>query len=207
MARERGRLRDARRAELRQKLIDAMESLLAEGADYAVLKPEAIAERAGVSRATFYVHFDGKTGLLAEWIQGAVEDLRRSTSGLGGLSVGSTAADLREAIAPTIDAWRDRALLLAATQVEAGQDSLLRDELESVLDEAVAGVDRGLRRGQREGWVDPELLPSETAAWLLSMVERGLGAIAVDAPPAEVQELTTTLAALLWAAVAVPAPR
>lgn len=56
---------DSRRATTRREIVGAVRDLLAGGASYYDLSVNRIAQAAGVSRATFYLHFNDKRQLLA----------------------------------------------------------------------------------------------------------------------------------------------
>lgn len=56
--------RNARRAAVQARVMEATEQLLREGQAFADLHVEAIAARAGISRTTFYDYFDDKRQLL-----------------------------------------------------------------------------------------------------------------------------------------------
>lgn len=63
--------RDVERAKRRnkqsvdQRLLEAMNALMAEGEDFANTSIEKLTKKAGISRATFYLHFKDKAELIA----------------------------------------------------------------------------------------------------------------------------------------------
>lgn len=61
-----------RSTEQHQQMLDATLVLLADGAPYAELTVQRIAERAGVSRPTFYAHFGDRRELLLELMDTAL---------------------------------------------------------------------------------------------------------------------------------------
>ncbi len=58
-----------RRAQTRRHVLDATRELLATGEAFATLSIQRIVEKAGVSRATFYLHFRSKRELIAALAQ------------------------------------------------------------------------------------------------------------------------------------------
>src|SRR5207244_13625259 len=64
-----------RRAELDQRVLEATESLLRDGAGFTELGVERIAGAAGIARSTFYVHFVDKADLLIRLATRATDEL------------------------------------------------------------------------------------------------------------------------------------
>ena len=52
--------------------------------------------------------------------------------------------------------------------------------------------------GQQQGFIDTALLPSETAAWLTWMAERGFHRLVRDATDAEYQRLVNAYSRIVW---------
>src|SRR5687767_9126047 len=71
---ERDEARRARRAAVRARIMEATTELLSEGANYASLSVETIAERTGISRTTFYDYFPDKRELLLAMSSSVLED-------------------------------------------------------------------------------------------------------------------------------------
>ncbi len=88
--------------------------------------------------------------------------------------------------------------LLAAFNDEATQNTDLRDRFNAALTRATHDLSAHLERGQREGWVDPDLLPLETSAWLVWMLERGLGNVVAASAPERAAVQIGTLASMAW---------
>ena len=63
---DRGR-RD-RRGAAQEKLLAALERQLENGTSFAAVNVADLAADAGISRATFYIHFQDKVDLLEEWL-------------------------------------------------------------------------------------------------------------------------------------------
>jgi TetR/AcrR family transcriptional regulator, ethionamide resistance regulator len=125
-------------------LLDAATELLEEGAPFGDLSVEAIARRAGFSRATFYAHFRDKRALLFQLAERIEHELYAQTAAWLEAGVG----DLRETIAAVLEVLRRRravfgALVEAATYdeevarlwrdlharfAEVARDRILRDQ-------------------------------------------------------------------------------
>ena len=89
--------------------------------------------------------------------------------------------------------------LLAASEGECGCVSDL--EQSSFRASNVAGLRKHIRVGQRAGFIDPELLPAETAGWLTWMAERGMTQLVQHAGKAKLRRLEETFTSILWYAL------
>jgi AcrR family transcriptional regulator len=96
---ERNQARDARRAAVRGRIVEATEELVREGSTYAALSIETIACRAGISRTTFYDYFPDKRELLLAITKTVLrEELATVTEWRPGDDNDATRADLRRII-------------------------------------------------------------------------------------------------------------
>ena len=105
----------ARNNEQHRQLLDATLALLAEGAPYAELTVQLITARAGVSRPTFYAHFDDRRELLLELMESALtpalDDLAKQGP-TSGTALGPTR--IRPTIALAMSIAREHAPLFQA---------------------------------------------------------------------------------------------
>ena len=76
-------------------------------------------------------------------------------------------------VAAILSTYRSHTHLMAAVYDAALFDRALNIGLWEVVRRTAHGLARHIERGQREGWIDPVLLASETAAWLAWMIQRG----------------------------------
>jgi AcrR family transcriptional regulator len=190
--------RERRRSDIRERLLAAVEKLAADGESYANVTIERLATTAGLSRATFYIYFEGKGDLLRAWFGEALRELAAACASWLEVGPGSSQADVRAALARIIDSYRARSALMAAVSDEGTQDSSLRDQLSEAIDRSTAALRSQIERGQQEGWIDPDLLPVETAAWAIWMLERGLTQVVPHATDDKVAALVDTLADMGW---------
>ena len=180
-----------RRDEIRRSLLAAVDGLIACGESYANVSVERLAGAAGISRATFYIYFDGKGDLLRAGLDETLGEVR---AGAAPLLASATQAELAAGLAQLLLDYRARATVMAAILDEATHDATLRATIDGAIAAAIEALARHIERGQRDGWVDPELLPRETAAWLIWLLERGLNQIISGADDARVDGLAKTLA-------------
>jgi len=149
---KRGGARSARNNEQHRKLLDATLSLLAEGAPYAELTVQVIAARAGVSRPTFYAHFDDRRELLLELMDSALApalaDLARQGP-MSGTALGPTR--IRPTIALTMSIVRDHAPLFRALIEASTYDDAVRDWLAAVAGRFIDAAATTIRAQQAAG--------------------------------------------------------
>ena len=161
-----------RRAATRQQILDALRALLEEGAPVAGLSVEKIVSAAGVSRATFYVHFTGKAELVTAlsdqdmepWLAHALPVLGDPTADRQAF-----AAIIRELVAN----WRRHAAVTASLVELAEYDEAVRDAWNGVVFRLAAELAEHLRRrwdGRPElAGSDPEAM-AEVTAWMVERV-------------------------------------
>lgn len=189
---------NARRRNIRDRLLRAIVELAGSGEPYSTVSVERLATTAGVSRATFYIYFEGKADLLEAWFDDVEAELAAATALWFSLDGPASQAELGRVLQGIADIYRAHHALLTAFYDEATQNG----ELRSRLGGAIAGVTKDLQvhleSGQHGGWVDRDLLPAETAGWLVWMLERGLGNAVAGAGLAEAELLVTNLTSMIW---------
>ena len=62
----------------------------------------------------------------------------------------------------------------------------------------VGGLRHHIREGQKAGFVDPKLLPQETAEWLAWMAERGIHQLIRTAKGKQLERLVDAYADIVW---------
>jgi len=184
-----------RRAATRRQILDALRSLLEDGAPVAGLSVERIVSEAGVSRATFYVHFAGKaevvTALSDEdmepWLAHALPVLADPTSD-------------REAFAliirELVENWRTHAAVSASLVELAEYDEAVRTAWDGVVARVATPLAEHLRlRWAGRGTLDPDLT-AQVIGW---MVERTLHQlVGRREDPAGDAAVAETLAEAIW---------
>jgi AcrR family transcriptional regulator len=151
---------DAAKARREEAFFAATTQLLEEGVSYAELGVEAIARRAGSSRATFYAYFVDKRELLLRLAERAAGDVEAETSAW----LRGDRHDLRALMAAVLRLF-DRHRQVAGALVEA-----------ATYDDEVSGVWRALHGRFIEAAVDhiasvqPRLDPQAVQARAFSLV-------------------------------------
>jgi TetR/AcrR family transcriptional regulator, ethionamide resistance regulator len=190
--------RAQRRDEVRQRLLGVVEELLIAGESYAEISVERLVSEAKLSRSTFYVYFEDKGDLLRAWFAQVIEELEDAAGGWWKLDGSATPEDLRAALSQIVKTYRPHTTLMAALYDMSSYDSTVRDEVTRMMSRNSAGLRRHIQRGQKQGWIDPGLLPAETSAWLTWMAERGQHQMVRVADDEEVERLIDAYAGLVW---------
>lgn len=187
-----------RRREIRNRLLAAIDSLAAEGETYSTVSVEKLATAAGISRATFYIYFEGKADLLQAWFVETLEDLAAAAEGWWTLGADATQDDLAAALDAVMDVYLGQGGLMAAINDEATQNDDLRSTLSGAIQRGIDGLREHIERGQAEGFVDPALLAPETAAWLVWLIERGLNQVLATVDAEQSALLRRNLTSMIW---------
>jgi len=189
--------RERRRPEIKARLLDAVEHLTGSGEPYADISVQRLASRAGISRATFYLYFAEKKSLLGAWLEDAGSSLRdEATAWLAGDGVSE--GRLREVLDRAAMAYRAHTALIEAVYNEAARDAETREALSTLSRGVVDALCEHVERGQRDGWIDPALLPAETAAWLVWSLESGLRDLIAPSPADAVASLVDAQTGMWW---------
>jgi AcrR family transcriptional regulator len=194
------------REAIRDRLLEAVERLLADGHSYPELTVEQLAREAELTRTTFYTHFGDKADLLRAWLEQLRNELEIGGARWWQLNADSTREDLRAVLVDAVTSYQPHALLLSA----AYETSLFDDTVDVVLREIAGAAADSLRehieRGQRGGWIDSELYAQETAVWLTWMWIRGQQQIG-RAEPSELEQITDGYLNILMNTLYAPAQR
>jgi AcrR family transcriptional regulator len=187
-----------RRREIRDRLLAAIDALVADGESYSTVSVEKLATAAGISRATFYIYFEGKADLLQAWYVETLEELAAAAERWWALGPDATADDLGAALDGLLDVYLAHGGLMTAINDEATQNDELRDTLAGAIQRGIEGTRQHIERGQAEGFIDPTLLAPETAAWLVWLLERGMNQVLNTAEPGHSALLRRNLTSMIW---------
>jgi len=195
--------RSARRAAVRDELLQAVTTALADGRSYADLGVNELVERAGIAKSTFYQYFTSKNGLLTSLLDEV------------GTTLGATDAWLDFERAPTAEQVeelvRERAArylpylpLMAAAFDAVYIDGEVRDTAQRVMAQLNAGIEAHIREGQAAGWIDASLPPRDTAVWLNWMLTRGFHQLILGADDGAAKPLIAEFSHLVWSILYAP---
>lgn len=189
---------NTRRRSIRDRLLVAIEELARAGEPYSTVSVERLATTAGISRATFYIYFEGKADLLDAWFADVEAELASAAAVWFAWDGSSTEQELGQALQGVADVYLSHGRLLAAFNDEATQNLELRERLNAAVERVTEDLRAHIETGQRDGWVDPDLLAPELAAWMISMFERGLGNAVAGSGPGEQGRLMADLSSMFW---------
>ena len=186
-----------RRAATRRQILDALRSLLEDGAPVAGLSVERIVSEAGVSRATFYVHFAGKAEVVT-----ALSDADMEPWLAHALPVLADPTADREAFAQVIrelvENWRAHAAVSASLVELAEYDPAVREAWHGIVHRLAGELAAHLRRRWAGRDIaadgDPEVM-AEVIAW---MVERNCHQLVRSGTPADDDRVAAALAEAIW---------
>ncbi|HTK61469.1 MAG TPA: TetR/AcrR family transcriptional regulator [Pseudonocardia sp.] len=196
MSKSETRTEDRRRtrAATRDALLGATKRLLAGGTSFAALKAEHIVEEAGMSRATFYLHFRDKSELVAALAADQVA--WREEIGAEALTDSAMRRETLHAMITDIVArWAENHAVLSAIIEVAEYDPAMADTwrtaMHDVSDKAAAQF-RARWAGHSDGPRDPDTV-AEIFTW---MFERSCHQILRD--PTRQAELAESMVEIIW---------
>lgn len=190
--------RAARRDEIIEQLLIAVESMLEEGEGFTEMSVERLVTSAGISRSTFYVYFEDKGDLLLALTEDVVRRLVEAAAAWWQLPPEATKDDLRGALAGVISAYMPHQLLWGAVVDASSYDQRVRERFRDVVELAAAAVAKHIRDGQKTGTVRDDLDPKRTGEFLTWMTERGLYQLFRGATEAEVKKLCQAQTDIVW---------
>jgi len=198
--------RQALRSELLEQLLDVLERMLDDGADYMSITVDSLVTEAGVSKSKFYVYFKDKEDLLHAGFTRIVEELETISDRWWELGPETSRESLREVLGVILSTYRPRIPLLTAAYDSTHLDTAVAAKVTELTDSVIGSLRELIERGQRENWIDPEVLAPETAAWIVWMAERGQSKMVRGADDVEFERLVDACTSLIWNALYARAP-
>lgn len=183
-----------RRAQTRQQILEATRGLLAGGEAFAKLSIQRIVAAAGISRATFYLHFRTKRELIGQL---AAQETEEWTT-IAAPFLGHVQADrdvLAEAMAGAVRAWGEHVAVLSAIIELAEYDGETRKGWHDTLGGIAALVGQGIAERRPELTAAEAQQLGEIVVW---SVERVLHQQFRERPSGEVGLLVWGLTELVW---------
>ena len=196
-SRNRAKLRD----DALHRLLAAVESLLQEGASFSSITIESLAARAGISRASFYIHFQDKVELLEEWLPQVRRDLMEVCSQWYDADPAIDRPALKTIIADIIRAYLARMTLMLAAHEAAQYDATLRTDFNAAFQQHVHALVRHIRAGQKAGTVAAHVQPGDAAEWLIGMLDRVPMGIPRGTPAKDLERHIEAATHIIWSAL------
>lgn len=199
---------DDRRADFEQRVLRAVEELLADGTPYTEIAVQKIAAASGAARSTFYRYFPDKSRLLIRMAELATADLFAAAERWWTAEHAGRDGVVR-AIAAMIASFREhRYLLLALSEVSAYDKDVgayWRERLAVFADLVRRRLEADRERGEIGSAVDPVA----TAIVLTAMVERSITVVFADVDAGAAvgdENLAAALGRAIWLVVYGDAP-
>jgi AcrR family transcriptional regulator len=198
--RPRGRQRRAG-AHSREAILAAAERLL-RSKRLEELTVWEIVREAGVSRASFYIHFDSKYALAAALVEKVIDGIYDVWAPWLDGDAPTVPAVLRERMAATVREWAEHAAILSAAVEGWHTDPELYDLWGGMLRRFTVAVTRRIERDRADGSIPPDDLdPRALAAALVWLNERCfyVAASGSEVAFADAERTLVPVLAALWA--------
>jgi AcrR family transcriptional regulator len=195
--------REQRRSNMANEILAALEETVRDGR-FSELTVEDLASAAGVSRATFYVYFRDKHDIAMAWLHGVSQQLVEGNR-WDELPPDVTRDDVRAMIASLVESYAPHASVMSVVYDLALHDRVIRTEIDALITELINTLAKHIRKGQRRGFIDPTLIPNETAAWLTWMAETTQYELNPSLSAAELDRHIDTYTDILWSTLYAPA--
>ncbi|MET8654473.1 MULTISPECIES: TetR/AcrR family transcriptional regulator [Nocardia] len=198
---------DDRRADFEQRVLRAVEELLADGTPYTEIAVQKIAVASQAARSTFYRYFPDKSQLLIRMADLATADLFAAAEQWWETEHADHESGVVAAIGAMIAGFRQhRYLLLALSEVAAYDRDVgayWRERVATFVDMVRARLESDRERGLIHASVDP----AATAIVLTSMVERSITVAFAPSSGIADDALAAALGRAIWLVVYGDAPR
>jgi AcrR family transcriptional regulator len=195
--RARGKVRE-RRDDVRRRVLRTAAEMMADGTPYTELPIQRIAERAGVARSTFYLHFPDKGRLLIALAEEAVDALFSEAVIWWRADHLAGEEGVAHAMRQMIAAYRRHRRVLHALAEVAGYDAdvaaFWRDRMHGFTEV----VQDRLDTERRARTVDPAMDTPTTAQVLIWTVERTISAHCHHDEGTGDERIARTLARSIW---------
>ena len=187
------------RADTEQRILDGTIELLDAGASLGGLSVNRIVGAAGVSRATFYLHFADKRALVNRLAETELVEFQRVTATF--LAEPEAGRDeLATTTAELVALWRDHAGVLSSLIESAESDADTRENWQRVVQAVAASIAPALRE-RRPDLDEPLVLTlSEIIAWTGERAMHQM--VGRDATDAQARGVAEALTEAVWRIVA-----
>lgn len=182
-----------------QRILDATHDLLQSGASLAGLSVGRIVKQAGVSRATFYLHFHDKRALVARLAEQRLSEFGEITDPF--LEDPQAGRDeLAEVVSRLVRNWRAQAGVLAGLIELSEYDQAGRDAWHAVVCGIAATIAKALRRFRPDLNTDQAAALAEVIAWMGERVCHQMAGTGTDGD--QVDRAAEALTEAIWRIIA-----
>ena len=163
--------RKDQRARVLAALLEATESLLAEGGSYTELSVETLSRAAGISRSTYYLYFRDKGQLLSALTQFIAEEMIDTSRRWWEIAPACTPDQLRAAMFETMKIYQRHQAIFAALAETASYDPAVNKCFDGLLSIMANRSLQSIHAGKRSGTVRQKVNEDSFMA-LIWMAER-----------------------------------
>jgi TetR/AcrR family transcriptional regulator, ethionamide resistance regulator len=182
---------------MERRVLDATEQLLRDGASFTELSVEKLADAVGISRSTFYVHFEDKSDLARRMTKMVLAEMETVSREWWSAADSADRERLQVALGSIIDVYRRRGAAFTMVVETAAYDASVADEVRNLMQNIIEATREAIELGQAAG-VMREVEPAETAAVLTWMVERaGYQLVRMSGPDAD-EKIVSVLTDVIW---------
>lgn len=190
--------RGQRRAEISARLLEATETLLADGASFTELSVERLCAQAEISRSTFYAYFEDKGHLLRELTREMLGELGDVAREWWGSEQPLPREKLGGIILRLISTYRAHGILLGAVADTAVYDEAVREVFGGLIANFIGEIEAMIEQGREDATIASGAPARETAAMLVWMTVHSFYQEARGADPAALERLAQANSEIIW---------
>jgi TetR/AcrR family transcriptional regulator, ethionamide resistance regulator len=182
---------------MERRVLEATEQLLREGATFTELSVEKLADAVGISRSTFYVHFEDKSDLARRMTRTVLAELDTVSREWWSTADSADRERLQAALGSIIDVYRHRGAAFTMVVETAAYDTTVATEVRDLMQRIIDATREAIELGQAAGVMRP-VEAAETAAVLTWMVERaGYQLVRMSSPDID-EKVVSVLTDVIW---------
>jgi TetR/AcrR family transcriptional regulator, ethionamide resistance regulator len=164
----------ASRARVTARLLETLQSMLADNESFTEISVEALMDMAGMSRRTFYVYFADKGGLIRGVAAQVMDMMIDSSPSWADIPATPppTQEDVQRMLTAMATAYNPHRSLMRTIAEAATHDEEVAHIYRSRLRGVAEQLHRHIVEGQRGGTVDPSIDGPIAAEWLTALMSR-----------------------------------
>jgi AcrR family transcriptional regulator len=187
-----------RREEIEELLREALDKLMVEGTSFRDLSVEKLCGQVGMARSTFYVYFEDKSAMLRSLSAVTLRRLYSAQRSWIAKGRDVTRDDVREGMRHLFTLFLEDEVVMRAVGEASVYDAAIRESYFSGVHDYVGALERFIRKGRKEGWIN-DVHAGNTAAALAWMTERTVTQVAPGAGRRRIDSSADALANVVWA--------
>lgn len=156
-----------------ERLLIAMEQLLKKEQRFAMVTVQQLAKEAGISRATFYLHFADKAELVSSLMRRLTDEVVESAGSWFGATLDSNGADnLKPALRGIINTFKKHHAVLEAAASTSSHDKTVAELYEKMMkalcDESRKAILSANHKALSAQGVSPDML-ADVLTWVIEL--------------------------------------